>query len=179
MTPAGGARAPRAEAAGSNPLVKTAVVYYTRFGHTAVVARELAELLQADLFQIEEARTYSFAELGRAAFVCHFDIRPMQLDYSGYERLVLCTPIWMNEPACPARTFLRDARLSGVRFAALFSTVSGEIERASETVTGYLARQNVELDITGRVYTANGTEITMATEAGYDKKVVRVRLNGD
>ena len=30
----------------------------------------------------------------------------------------------------------------------------------------------------GRVYAANGTEITMATEAGYDKKVLRVRLKG-
>lgn len=30
----------------------------------------------------------------------------------------------------------------------------------------------------GRVYTANGTEITMETEAGYDKKVLRVRFKG-
>jgi len=30
----------------------------------------------------------------------------------------------------------------------------------------------------GRVYAANGKEITMATEAEYDKKVLRVRLKG-
>ena len=30
----------------------------------------------------------------------------------------------------------------------------------------------------GRVYADNGTEITMATEAEYDKKVLRVRLKG-
>jgi hypothetical protein len=30
----------------------------------------------------------------------------------------------------------------------------------------------------GRVYAAGGTEITMQTEAEYDKKVLRVRLNG-
>jgi len=31
----------------------------------------------------------------------------------------------------------------------------------------------------GRVYTANGTEITMATEAEYDKKVMRVRFKAN
>ena len=31
----------------------------------------------------------------------------------------------------------------------------------------------------GRVYAANGTEITMATEAEYDKKVMRVRLKSN
>ena len=30
----------------------------------------------------------------------------------------------------------------------------------------------------GRVYAANGTEITMATEAEYDKKVIRVQFKG-
>ena len=30
----------------------------------------------------------------------------------------------------------------------------------------------------GRVYAADDTEITMATEAGYDKKVLRVQLKG-
>ena len=31
----------------------------------------------------------------------------------------------------------------------------------------------------GRVYAANGIEITMATEAEYDKKVMRVRLKSN
>ena len=31
----------------------------------------------------------------------------------------------------------------------------------------------------GRVYAANGAEITMRTEAEYDKKVMRVRFKGD
>jgi len=31
----------------------------------------------------------------------------------------------------------------------------------------------------GRVYAANGAEITMQTEAEYDKKVMRVRFKGD
>ena len=31
----------------------------------------------------------------------------------------------------------------------------------------------------GRVYDANGVEITMATEAEYDKKVTRIRLKSN
>ena len=31
----------------------------------------------------------------------------------------------------------------------------------------------------GRVYAAGGAEITLQTEAEYDKKVLRVRLNGE
>src|SRR5512138_677071 len=106
--------------------MKWAVIYYTRFGHTEVVARRLAERLSADLFQIEEARPYPLTELARSIALCHFQIKPMQFDFSGYDRLVLCAPIWMRNPACPARTFLRDAQLAGRQVAVMFSTVSGD-----------------------------------------------------
>ncbi len=153
--------------------VKTAVVFYTRFGHTAVVAREVAEKLVADLFQIEEARNYTFPELGRAAFTCHFEIKPMQLDYTAYQRLVLCTPIWMREPACPARTFLRDARLTGLEVYALFSSISGEMDHAAETVAEYLGRQNAKLVLKGSVLTAKTTDEELRREA--DDFVKRLR----
>ncbi len=146
--------------------MRTAVVYYTRFGHTAVVAHELAVRLAADLFQIEEARTYTFPELGRAVFICHFDIKPMRLDYTDYRQLVLCTPLWMREPACPARTFLRDARMGGVKVAVLFSSISGDINHAAETVAGYLAHQNVDLGITGSVLTGKTTDDELRRAAG-------------
>jgi hypothetical protein len=38
--------------------------------------------------------------------------------------------------------------------------------------------RNVCRSAGGRVFAANGTEITMATEAEYDKKVMRVRFKG-
>jgi len=133
--------------------MKTTVVYYTRFGHSAVVARELAERLSGELVQIEEARSYPIPELARAVVICHFEIKPMNLDYSGYDRLVLCTPIWMQHPACPARTFLRDARLSGPEIDVVFLSISGSIAEATEVVADYLSKQGIRLHLTGSILT--------------------------
>jgi hypothetical protein len=49
----------------------------------------------------------------------HFRIEPMDLDFSSFDAVVLCTPIWARRPTCPTRTFLRDARLEGKRFACM------------------------------------------------------------
>jgi hypothetical protein len=145
---------------------KTAVVYYTKFGHSAVVAQDLARRLDAELMVIEEARPYPLAELARSIVVCHFEIRVKTLDFTGYDRVVICTPIWMQQPACPTRTFLRDARLSGTEVDVLFMCGSGQTAVAEKTVRDYLARQDVRLGTTGVVLTGRATDEELRRAAG-------------
>ncbi|MEO0085266.1 MAG: hypothetical protein ABIK37_01405 [candidate division WOR-3 bacterium] len=94
--------------------MKAVVVYYTRFGHNKVVAETIAEVLEADVRQIQTPKQHGYPYMGFASF---FNVRmrilPMDLDFGDAELLVLCTPIWAWKPAPPARTFLREARLEG------------------------------------------------------------------
>jgi len=127
--------------------MKTAVVFYTRFGHTRTLAHEIAHQLGAELREIKGTREpgYSAMALG-AVFNSHFRIEPMDLDFSAFELVVLCTPIWAGKPACPTRTFLRDAHLQGRRVAVALSTAGDELAMAPQSIERALARQGARLE---------------------------------
>jgi len=146
--------------------MKTAVVYYTRFGHTAKVAEAMAESLGAEKRRIEPVKEYGFFGMGfRSAFNVRMKLKPMDLDFSGFDRVVLCTPVWAGRPACPARTFLRDAKLEGRQLAVLFCVAGSEIDRAIEVVRAAAARKHMELVATERVVTKDTTDEQLESEA--------------
>ena len=100
-----------------------AVAYYTRSGHTKVLAEQLARELGAEPREIRGERDYGHLAMRFGALLnMYFRIKPMDLDFSSFELVVLCTPIWFGRPACPFRTFLRDARLKGKRLVIVLST---------------------------------------------------------
>lgn len=143
--------------------MRAAVVYYSRYGHTTKVAEALAQELAsaapvgqwgAETRRIEETKKRGFIGMGRGSVTdARFEIEPMDLDLSGYDTVVLCTPIWAGKPACPARTFVHDARLEGKRVHVLFSTSGGGIDKALETIGADLARKNATVGVTGQVVT--------------------------
>ena len=144
--------------------MKAAVVYYSRFGHTAKVAEALAQNLGAEVRRIEELKQRSFVAMGWGAITnARFKMKPMDLDLSGYDTVVLCTPIWAGKPACPARTFLHDARLDGRKVHLLISTGGGEIDKPVVILTADLAKKNATVGLTDRVITGFGKKY--ATDA--------------
>jgi len=141
--------------------MKAAVVCYSRFGHTTKVAEALAQELGAEVRRIEEVKQRSFMEMGWGSITnARFKIRSIDFDLSGYDTIVLCTPIWAGRPACPARTFLRDARLDGKKVHLLISTGGGEIDKAAAVIAGDLAKKNAKVGATGRVITKRGRKET-------------------
>jgi hypothetical protein len=131
--------------------MKTAVVYYSRLGHNTVIAGEVARVLGAELHQIETPKKPSYPVMGGSSF---FNIRmrivPMELDFAGFDLLVLCAPIWAWKPAPPARTFLRSARLPK-RIAVCFSSGGDPSQRAQEKTRQLLAGRDVELAAFGEI----------------------------
>jgi len=137
--------------------MKAVVVYYTRFGHTTKVAEALARELGAEVRRIEETKQRSFMAMGWASTTnARFEIKPMNLDLSGCDTVVLCTPIWAGKPACPARTFLRDARLDGKKVHLLISSGGGEIDKPVAVIAADLAKKNATVGATARVITVLG-----------------------
>lgn len=87
-----------------------AIVYYSRDGHTERLARQLADRLDADLFQISTAR-YMGRILGFLS-ACYDsltgrlpEIAPIP-NLSTYASVSLGAPIWTSYPATPLRAFL-------------------------------------------------------------------------
>jgi flavodoxin len=137
--------------------MKAAVVCYSRFGHTTKVAEALAQELGAEVRRIEETKQRNFVAMGFGSTTnALFEIRPMDLDLSGFDTVVLCTPMWAGKPACPARTFLRDARLEGKKVHLLISTAGGEIDKPVAIIAADLAKKNAMVGATGRVITGMG-----------------------
>jgi hypothetical protein len=123
-----------------------AVVDYSRFGHTRVIAEDLARALGAERREIRARREHGYPFMGLAALLgLHFGIEPMDLDFSSFDLVVLCTPIWAGRPANPTRTFLRKARLDGRRIAIAFSTEGGPVEDALRRIRRDLSGRRVEL----------------------------------
>jgi hypothetical protein len=117
-----------------------------------MVAEALAQELGAETRRIEETKQRGFLGMGRGSvFNARFEIKPMDFDLSGYDTIVLCTPIWAGKPACPARTFLRDARLDGKKVHMLITTGGGEIDKPVAIAAADLAKKNATVGATARV----------------------------
>ncbi len=81
--------------------MKTLVAYYTKKGKTRAVAQHMAELLQADVFEVTEEPGFRMGELfGRLPAVA-----PYQGDLKSYDRVILCIPIKKERIAAPMRAF--------------------------------------------------------------------------
>jgi hypothetical protein len=135
------APAPRPVARAARPKIRgrTVVVYFSRFGATAAVARSVAQTLGCELREIRARKRLSWLAMGFGSlFNIRFPIEPMDFDFTHYGLVVLCSPIWAAKPACHVMTFLDTARLQGTRSALLFTIWGGEVDRTVDAMKGIL-----------------------------------------
>ena len=95
--------------------MKTAVIYYSFEGNTAVAAEQLAKLAGADLIRIEalkEPPKQGIAKMlvgGRGAlFREHPPIRKISADLTEYDRFFLACPVWAGTYPPAVGTFIQD-----------------------------------------------------------------------
>jgi hypothetical protein len=118
---------------------RTVVVYYSRFGATAAVARAVAQALGCELREIRAHRRRSWFAMGfGSVFNIRHRIEAMDFDFTGCGLVVICAPIWVAKPACPVMTFLDAAKLQGTRSALVFTTREGGVERTVDVMKGFL-----------------------------------------
>ena len=128
--------------------MKTAVVYYSLGGSTRSFARAEAQANGADLFEVEPAQPYTLF----TAFLrgCPAAIRQQAVplrqspDLSGYDRVILLSPIWANHPAppfnsaaalLPAGAAVEVVLVSGSGKSGTHGKVRALIERQGCTLT--------------------------------------------
>ncbi len=105
------------------------VAYYSRTGHTRRVAEEIARLLGARLLSIDEPRSRrgpgGYLRSAWEAMRGHeADIGAPATDPSGYDLVVLGTPVWAGHASSPVRTWARRHGQHLER-VALFCTLGG------------------------------------------------------
>jgi hypothetical protein len=145
---AGAPRKAPARRAAAKPVVRparprirgrTVVVYYSRFGATAAVARTIARELVAESREIRARKRLSWLAMGfGAVFNLRYRIEPMDFDFTRCGLVVLCAPIWAGKPACHLMTFLDAARLTNTRSALVFTTTGSDVERVVDAMKGIL-----------------------------------------
>lgn len=110
---------------------RSAVIYFSRSGNTALLARHLAKRLNAGLHRLE-ARDY---DLGLAGWVHAMRdarnhgvvISPQKIDLAGYDVVYLGSPIWMFSPSPPIWQFVEQSRFDGRR-VVLFNTFNSRFK---------------------------------------------------
>lgn len=120
------------------------VVYYSRTGKTEMAARAVAKVLSADLRCLREKRgrrgLFGFLRSGYEATM-GLQSELVDADYSleGYDRVVLCQPVWASSATPAMNRFLARIDPRGRSFAllavsgggaadALFAKVSASLE---------------------------------------------------
>ena len=132
--------------------VKTAVVFYSMNGNTAMVAGRVAGLLGADLIEIRPEKAYpdkglkKFLWGGKSAVMAETpSLQPYQFSAEDYDRVIFGFPVWAANMAPPIRTFIRDnLEALKVKDAAAFACQSGNgAEKAFRKLAECLGRENL------------------------------------
>lgn len=102
-----------ADVAGSG-CSDTLIVYFSRMGYVRHYAYELKQKCNADIYEVKSTErtegTLGFWWCGR--FGMHrwqMPIEPISVDLKKYEKVIICTPIWVFRLCAPMRSFCAQA----------------------------------------------------------------------
>jgi len=92
-------------------VMNTVVVYYSRSGSTKNAAGIIAGKLGCERIEIINSDPrkgiFGFLKSGmEAASKKIVKIAPLEQDFSVYDRVIVCTPVWANNMSSPIRSFL-------------------------------------------------------------------------
>ena len=132
--------------------MKTAIVYYSMSGNTAMVAEKLAQSTAADLVEIRPEKAYpdkgvrKFLWGGKSAVMAETPkLQPFSFRAEDYDRIIFGFPVWASNITPPIRTFVRDNResLQGKQIAAFACQSGNGAEKAFRKLAESLGREDV------------------------------------
>lgn len=124
---------------------KTLVVYYSASGSTKKVAKEIAQNLNADLFEIEPVDTYTSDDLNWTDSNSrvtreHNDesLRDIKLkntkvsNWDNYDTVLIGYPIWWGIAAWPVNNFVKDNDFTGKTVIPFCTSASSGLGQSGE-----------------------------------------------
>jgi flavodoxin len=100
--------------------MKTLIIYYSYDGNCQKAAEIIGEKCGADLLRLEaenEKHRDGFAKFFWGGLQVFSPIKPKlkpySIDFSGYEMIIIGTPVWAGAPAPVIQSFLSKEKISG------------------------------------------------------------------
>jgi flavodoxin len=114
--------------------MRSLVVYYSLTGKTKLVARAIAEVLNATPLEIEERRPvpwpFVYVSGGFRAMTNRGSrINPVDIDLRQYEQIFIGSPVWASSPAPAINSFIYQTDFEGrsvIPFFTMGGTTSGK-----------------------------------------------------
>jgi flavodoxin len=143
--------------------MKILIAYYSWTGHTETLAQALGKKLEADVVRIEplEDPGKNIGKKGmKALFGQREAIKPVQVDLTGIDHLVVATPVWIASVPPYAREYLTNViNCKGKKFSVLAEMGGRGGKRVVRKVRKVLERK-------GMTFVASVETIEKDVEAG-------------
>ena len=124
--------------------MKTAIIYYSYDGNSALIAETLKAVLNADKYEIKTVdgkRRKGFALFfwgGSQVFLKKKPaILPVKADINSYDLIILGSPVWAASPSPAIVSYLDETKITGKKLA-LFCCHGGGMGKALEKLKALL-----------------------------------------
>jgi len=105
------------------------IVYYSWSGKTELVAKTLAEIIKADVIQIEDTSKPSKVKAYTSGSVAamrgkSWPVKPFNTDLTSYDRVFVGCPVWAGMPTPEFNAFVEQVNFNGKQ-VVVFVTMGG------------------------------------------------------
>lgn len=126
------------------------IIYHSETGNTRAVAEQVAASTGGDLVAVRDLANYSKVGMylkgaRRAMRKDLADIEPAAIDVSGYETVVVGTPVWAGNPTPAINAAVNTLLGIEGKPTIVFCTSGGSPRKTLETLTAMLAGRGADV----------------------------------
>ena len=126
---------------------QTLIMYYSKTGKTKIVAEELKVLIPAArVVEIKSDVGIMKAVMWQQLFNRNACNEPIAVDLEKYDRVILCSPIWLQKISSPMRTIINTVPMEGKK-VNLFVVCAGHFgESGQKKLQKQLASKKIDCE---------------------------------
>ncbi len=103
----------------------TLILYYSKFGKTEIVAKEIQSLIHGSkLVEVKSDVTIPAAIFWYKFPFTKADIEPLNINFDDFDQIFLCTPVYLQGISPPAKAIIKDIPMKGKK-VAVFAICGG------------------------------------------------------
>lgn len=116
--------------------MKTLVVFFSLEGNSEFIAGVIAKQLKADIVKLETVKPFAkegFKKFFNGGMSVVFKLKPkltnQNIDLSGYDNIVIGTPVWAGGFSSPINTFISNYKFTGKKVALFLTSGGPDVEK--------------------------------------------------
>lgn len=149
--------------------MKSLILYYSYGGNTRRIAQMIKDKLNCDLWEIETVKKYSgnyndVVEEGKREVDSGFtpEIKPVNIDLTDYDTIILGSPVWWYTFAPAMKTFLKHADLKSKKvypFATNGGWIGHTLKDFAKECKGAEVHDGLNIKFNGKKLLTNESDI--------------------